>query len=760
MTNSLFRISFALGVLLCTALCLNSCLFIPEDKEGSSQANQRPEVRIVSGASTKEPVGVDYRVQFRWSATDSDGSVVRYEYATDDTSGSDAWHSTSESGVSIVFSATEPDDNYPGTSADWHSFHLRAIDDNGATSRVASQRFNARTIEPTSRITFPAMVEGVRFLPSNVVIRWDGQDLDATSDSQSPIAWEYKLAYTGHVLFDEPAVDSLYHGRNLFVGTEGIGARILGENRYGKDDDRAGLNDQAEVRDRSGVRIGGEGDPTQWTRVDASVRSVTLPAVEAKEPVLFGVRAIDEAGATESSLRRNENYFWFLTHPEVDLPIVTVNEPALGSFVFDRPEEVWELKVPSGQELRFQWRVDAAHYGGEAGPADYALDHPNPDDEELSAPDGIGGWIGWDERFELDTPFKPGDLQVGQHEFVLKVRDATDRKDAERTCRVRVEVVPFTMERPLLIMDDSRFPTLPPSDSQHDAFLMETLLADWLDDEDADLTDLYGAGDVAPSGADTLTLADFGRYQHIVWHFQVAPNTPWSNLFSVETRRGLLSAYLSGGGRLWMIGGRITSSFGSISRPGGDFTYPKDAPNGPGDPDADFGLDSFIYRFMKMRSEIVSVASRGPGSSVQRRQASGLIGVKSLHGAFPDLPLDLSKRDPFQVVNGGGGPSFRGGITDWEGYRSSRRDRLELPGREPLYGPTTMDTTLQFGEIRAGFDDAVIAWRYASTAADTAALIPQGRTVVLDFQPYWFEPEPLREAGRSLTSWLRTGADN
>lgn len=68
-----------------------------------------------------------------------------------------------------------------------------------------------------------------------------------------------------------------------------------------------------------------------------------------------------------------------------------------------------------------------------------------------------------------------------------------------------------------------------------------------------------------------------------------------------------------------------------------------------------------------------------------------------------------------------------------------------------------MDTTLCCGSLSAGLDDAVIAHRYESTAADTAFGTQQERTVIFSFQPYWFEAESLKDAGTAAINWLVTG---
>ncbi len=200
-----------------------------------------------------------------------------------------------------------------------------------------------------------------------------------------------------------------------------------------------------------------------------------------------------------------------------------------------------------------------------------------------------------------------------------------------------------------------------------------------------------------------------------------------------------------------MTGGRLSSFL--VERRG-DFGYPKAAP-GRGKDEADFSTDSFIYRFLKIRSEVVSVATHGSQSELPQREASGLIGLRPLNPSFPEIEIDPVYRDPYILEDKF---RFRGGIVDWEGFRSSPRLPVEIPGLDPIYAPITMDTTLRYGSIRAGYENAVVAWRYQSTTADTMESTQQGRTVVLDFQPYWFRADQVEEAGRLIADWIVSGS--
>ncbi len=435
-------------VLLVVAFLLSllqiHCLFTPEDKRSDPEdSNSPPTVEITGGAATKEPIGVDYRVQFRWNGTDTDGTVAGYEYATDDTSRTDAWQYTTESQVGLVFSATMPDRDQPGTATDWHSFHVRAFDDDGAVSTTRSQRFNARTVAPSSRITTPSVTSD-RFqrLFENEVIEWAGTDLDATNESRAPTEWEYRLVRIDNIVLDPPEeiADSIRVGSNLYLEMEG------------------------------------EADTRAWKKVSGGIRSVGLPGVEEGDQLAFAVRAIDEAGATEPDLEEGRNLFRFIVRIGDGVPVLMVSERNVGQFAFVGRPPTWEVSVPSETALNFEWIVDASQYGRGPGPVNYAIDIPDPEDETLEDPRGIGGWIGWSDRTGVDFPVVFDASEAGRHQLWIKARDDRDRPDREVIELVEITVVPFTFERPVLVIDDSKFSRVPPTDAEHDEFLATTLL--------------------------------------------------------------------------------------------------------------------------------------------------------------------------------------------------------------------------------------------------------------------------------------------
>lgn len=702
------------------------CLLVPDDTEkGTRVANQRPSVRITAGASTPDTTGIDYKVLFRWNGVDVDGVVSLFQYAIDDTVSEDAWRDTTEFSARILFSAEtgDPDPDDETRFTDWHTFYVRAVDNENATSEPDHRFFNAVTIAPETTIKFPANLAPIANLQQTLVIRWDGEDLDSSNPERKPVAWEYKLAPVRNLVTDsnEEIEGAIRDSLNFLLDT---------------------------------LRVG---DRTGWIRVPFEESTIRLANLAPTSQLAFAVRAVDEAGAIEPSLERNRNYIAFIVTGEIGRPFVRVTEPSAGTSLFGVDQEPWEISVPSGRELRFTWEGNSDHYGSEPGNSNYGLDIPDPEDESLRDPNGIGGWIGWGRWEGTTRPIVFTDAEAGQtHRFWVKMRDISDSKESERLCEVAIFVVPFTFEKLVLVLDDSK---LSP-DEEHDAFVYNTLVrrfADFGEIEEYPLWSLPGQPEgFTPIGAERLELARLAQYQYLVWHSHLGlgggPTLPLATVEGDGDRngRGLLRSYMSAGGRLLLLGDRLSSHFTA-----GVFRYPKEAPQ-PDDLDGtsgDFSNRGFIWDFMRVRNYIVSERT---GAQPAELEASGLVGALSVHPAYPDIQIDAAKWNPWDVVEG----RFRGGVRNWEAVQGERRPIERLAGLDTLYTPVTFDTTYALGPREAHYEDAVLAWRYESTRADTVANTVQGRIVVWDFQPYYFDAATVQDAATASINWLMTGRDH
>jgi hypothetical protein len=136
---------------------------------------------------------------------------------------------------------------------------------------------------------------------------------------------------------------------------------------------------------------------------------------------------------------------------------------------------------------------------------------------------------------------------------------------------------------------------------------------------------------------------------------------------------------------------------------------------------------------------------------------SGLLAVRSLNPAFPDLRIDPTKWDPWVVEEG----QYKGGLKKWEGsFAPFTQDPLQFAGLDSLYAAETWNHAMITDCNHASrVDGAICGRRYESTRADTLRNRQHGRVMVFDFQPWWFVRDQIASAGTAAINWLVTGRD-
>jgi hypothetical protein len=167
---------------------------------GVLKANQRPTVELTNAptqADRSNPYFYAYKVN--WSGYDADGRVAYYEFAVDppDTVGVDTlWNRTTKNEEIVFFRASDPDPvngTNPRTASDFHTFVIRAVDDDGMQSVPRRRDFYAYTIAPTVQILNPtpsALLTAL--IPPSVRIEWTGVDVDGQF-SQKPVKYKYRM---------------------------------------------------------------------------------------------------------------------------------------------------------------------------------------------------------------------------------------------------------------------------------------------------------------------------------------------------------------------------------------------------------------------------------------------------------------------------------------------------------------------------------------------------------------------------------------
>ncbi len=182
-----------------------------------------------------------------------------------------------------------------------------------------------------------------------------------------------------------------------------------------------------------------------------------------------------------------------------------------------RPEPVL---VPQGVPHTFLWEAESAFDWMTAVQYRYGWDVQNLDDDD----DWQYGWNPW-----LKQSFSRS-FNSGVHVLYIEARDA-----AGMVTRVRIELemVPFQMDRDLLLVDDWRlgdydpYRTVP-SESEHDEFWSGICSRAPGFDPGMDIfpaDELYNT----QQGDDPLPLEVLLRYKHVIWTYSIGLESIWKN---------------------------------------------------------------------------------------------------------------------------------------------------------------------------------------------------------------------------------------
>ncbi len=454
--------------------------------DGEHTENQPPTVWLA--AAPPEGSTGTYTVDLFWGGWDPDGEIAKYEYlVTDNVTGVfspadtvDApWSAVVGNDSTFTFSADSLAENPSGQTAIFlrsHTFFVRAVDEEGLRSEEPAYRsFTSRTISPEVRITTPRAELGLTpaDMPPISTLVWTATDyVDDAISKQDPDSVQWALLST------------LDHGGSY-----------LDTINY--------LRSPGSLPDWY---------PWSWYRApEDSGKSWTTPPLEYGDYV-FAIRAKDEAGAVTPVLVEPVNVRRIKVAPRISGPTFIITSTLIGSIVAascDYPLII--VDVPAGVDLAFSLSACADSYGGTVAGYRYGwdiLDLNDPDQWEVDYTPFIGS--------VATTPARS--FNFGTHTFTAEV---IDNSGFCTRIEVKVNIVRFTGERNLLLVDDYRTDEVPgqsgwtptnggvPNDSEHDAF--------WLDMV-SNLEGFDASRDVIATSLDReLPLTTIAGYKNIIW---------------------------------------------------------------------------------------------------------------------------------------------------------------------------------------------------------------------------------------------------
>jgi hypothetical protein len=353
---------------------------------GPKPVEQAPETELTYAPLQGDTAG--FRVHLFWNGYDRDGEVTRFRYAIDsDTLETDhtKWKSTGAKDTTLIL-LVDPVKEIRG-----HVFWVAAEDNDGRIDPTPAKRFfSTKTIPPFSNILRgPSAFNSV--IGPNFTFEWEGTDPDGgETGGRAPCdSFEYLLLLIGAI--NDPNTPPTH---------KPLPAYNIQQNFY--------LNlINASVGDTLASPYYGD---WRWIGIHANrlrVRNAT------PGEYVFGLRAVDLAGAREKNLALGRNIRHFTVSNANPGPILTISAcvlttplpSATGPVDFPRKE----IQIFEGETICFGWVASADAYGGSIVGFTYALD----DTASFPAVDVRSTGV----------TYRPQELSVGLHFLFVRVFD-------------------------------------------------------------------------------------------------------------------------------------------------------------------------------------------------------------------------------------------------------------------------------------------------------------------------------------------------
>ncbi|MFQ5510837.1 MAG: hypothetical protein ACE5EO_03210 [Candidatus Krumholzibacteriia bacterium] len=609
-----------------------------------------------------------------------------------------------------------------------HTFFVRAVDDRGARSKAIYRSFTARNLSPLVTIlTPPSIGLTLALVPPIPTFQWVAADfIGSKSQTQDP--------------------DST---RSILVSTSLFGANWDKTMDY--------------VRDNPGAP-----EWTRWAAYDAPGDSGRFWHPEkplAFGSYLFAVQVKDEAGAVTPTFDPDRNVKRIRVLNRATGPVLILSNKFMRDFVTSSPNPpIAIMDLPAGIPLSFSWTADASGYGGTVTEYRYGWDMLDLNDDSQ-----------WDIDF---TPFIGSMARAptrtwffGTHTFFVEVVDNSGFKSR---AGVTVNIVPFTMERDLLLVDDwdegtslgfLRTKGALPNDTEHDNFWRDML---------SDVGGFLPGVDVFPAKGPMrpIPIGVISHYKTVIWSARGTPIAQTGAILNDMVKFGsdeinVLSLFMEAGGKVLVCGSNVMTNAinknlfphqGSIrgKGPAYPFIFRYESAGNQGSSTSDpVGETTFGYRDF-----CLNVLDTGYGVSARR---GGLFGVScgvtdfrrydgKTEGLRAAVPIDATYSFPRLELRPEVSAFGKFLYVEQLGlnidvynpvYFDLACSRAELSPRrscfEPMYALECLDETSGI------FGEPVAYW--TSRFADIPN--PDGltaRSAVWGFEPVYFNPPQIKEA--------------
>ncbi len=659
---------------------------------GAQIDNLRPSVEM-----SNAPIEGDttfYSVRINWFASDPDGQVTHYLYAEDPQPGQDTtWIETSSSEITLFWRSPGPDDplppiDRPVTSRGYHTFVLKAVDNEGLTSAPIYRSFTSKTVAPSTTVIRPQPTnqQAVSVTPS-VTIDWLGTDPDGEI-SQRPVRYAFILVPASDINPDQP---------------EGI--------------------TELELQEYFGS-FADEGFAS-WESVSGDTTSKFYEGLTPGTRYYFAIVAFDEAGAYEA--RFNLSFNLLQLRPTLNKlgPRITVfNEffqrtQTTGGISL-APSRIIRFEFPADSPITFNWFAEPP-IGAVINGYRWCVDIENQDIVNETPRDGeddIRHWSTWslNETAATIGPFAGSLDSTVVHYFYLEARD---NLGFVSLFTIQLTIVKPSFERPLLNIDDmygttSSNPFRPvgsyPMEAEADSFYYAI---GGVPDEIGAPGALSEPGIFSEFESDTLDyrffqeegipLSRLAQYKVVVWYTDGTSSSrtqpkfgslnPGTAIWYVNSvgKLNTLAVYLrqatADGGKAWILGDGMTTAIanGYFTRIGsGQARLPYTSGENPRTDILRIG--NFLFDFCHLQSELNTAGTvSSPTLSIAQRLKSAIPYLPEFACAPGQNPLPDRTCDP-RI-----GPSAAKTAIKWSGLpRLTLRNYRGSIGADQVLGPPNL----------------------------------------------------------------------
>jgi hypothetical protein len=606
-----------------------------------------------------------YSVRLNWFASDQDGQVVRYIYTVDPPAlGDTVWTSTTASEITLFFPSTTPRNPLPPAdssvvSRDYHTFVVKAVDNEGAPSAPKFRSFTSRTTAPSTiiEVPHPTHQQPISTTPS-VTISWLGSDPDGVL-TQKPVKYKYKLVSANDINPANPT---------------GITSGMI-QDYFGQD----AVNFFA-----------------SWDSVSGDTTSVFFEGLTPLTVYYFAIVAFDEAGAYEPRFNLDFNVLQFRPTLEKLGPDITVfNEffsrtQSTGGISLN-PSRIYPLEFPADVPIKFNWSATADvgaivtgyRWAVDIEGQDIGNETPRRDDSDFAH------WSTYslNEVSATIGPFTGSADSTITHFFYLEARD---NLGFVSLFTIRLRIVKPRLDKNILVFDDiygtptEKTPTGNfavkgeyPMEAEADSFFYsiggvpDTLRrlgigSGFVSDPNAlSLPGMFAGFDFDTTDYKyypnrSVLLEDLARYKVVVWYSDRASAARTGDKFSTTAMSGLryinsvqqlntLAVYLKQNGKAWLFGEGATTAIanGYWSRFSGGAAQ---LPYTSGENRTDILKEGdFLYDFIHIRSQL-NLAGSATGTNFtlnsQLKAAIPYLPQYALQPSDAGVPPPDRSRDP------------------------------------------------------------------------------------------------------------------